>query len=52
MCFGPILVGYYPLLMYGIDQAKSGFLPPYSVWLANLVCGGIGLLFLRRVIRY
>ena len=52
LCFGPILVGYYPLLMYGIDQAKSGFLPPYSVWLANFVCGGIGLLFLRRVIRY
>jgi lipopolysaccharide export system permease protein len=52
MCFGPILIGYYPLFMYGIDQAKSGNLPPYSVWLANLVCGGIGLLFIRRVIRY
>ena len=52
MCFVPILIGYYPLLMYGIDQAKSGNLPPYSVWLANLVCGGIGLLFIRRVIRY
>lgn len=52
MCFGPILVGYYPLLMYGIDQAKSGFLPPYSVWLANFVCGGIGLFFIRRVMRY
>jgi len=39
----PILIGYYPLLMYGIDQAKSGNLPPYSVWLANLVCGGTGL---------
>jgi len=52
MCFLPILVGYYPLLMYGIDQAKSGNLPPYSVWLANVICGGVGLLFLRRVIRY
>ena len=52
MCFVPILIGYYPLFMYGIDQAKSGNLPPYSVWLANLVCGGIGLLFIRRVIRY
>lgn len=52
MCFGPILAGYYPLLMYGTDQAKSGNLPPYSVWLANIVCGGIGLLFIRRVIRY
>ena len=52
MCFVPILIGYYPLLMYGIDQAKSGNLPPYFVWLANIVCGGIGLLFIRRVIRY
>jgi len=52
MCFLPILVGYYPLLMYGIDQSKSGNLPPYSVWLANIVCSGIGLLVLRRVIRY
>ena len=52
MCFGPILIGYYPLFMYGIDQSKSGNLPPYSVWLANVVCGGIGLLFIRRVIRY
>ncbi len=52
MCFIPILIGYYPLLMYGVDQAKSGHLPPYSVWLANVVCGGIGLLFIRRVIRY
>jgi lipopolysaccharide export system permease protein len=52
MCFLPILVGYYPLLMYGIDQAKSGNLPPYSVWLANVICGGVGLFFLRRVVRY
>ena len=52
LCFGPILFCYYPLLMYGIEQAKSGVLPPYSVWLANIVCSGIGLLFIRRVFRY
>ena len=52
MCFIPILIGYYPLLMYGIDQAKAGVLPPYSVWLANIVCSGVGLFFIRRVIRY
>lgn len=52
MCFIPILIGYYPLLMYGIDQAKSGVLPPYSVWLANIACGSVGLFFLRRVFRY
>ena len=52
MCFIPILIGYYPLLMYGIDQAKSGVLPPYFVWLANIACSSVGLFFLRRVFRY
>ena len=52
MCFGPILVGYYPLLMYGIDQAKAGNLPPYWVWFANVICSLVGLFFIRRVLRY
>lgn len=52
ICFLPILLFYYPLLAYGLDQAKSGELPPYIVWLANLVCGAIGLWQLRYVLRY
>ncbi|MBW3599735.1 MAG: LptF/LptG family permease, partial [Planctomycetes bacterium] len=49
-CFFPILVGYYPLLMLGIDRAKTGAWPPYSVWLGNLALLAIGLWLLRRVI--
>ncbi|MGV3605669.1 MAG: LptF/LptG family permease [Planctomycetaceae bacterium] len=52
ICFLPILIFYYPLLAYGLDQAKSGELPPYVVWLANVVCGAIGLWQLRFVQRY
>lgn len=50
--FLPILVLYYPFFHYGFDQAKTGALPPYSVWAANLVMVAIGLWMLRRVVRY
>ncbi|MCL2006350.1 MAG: LptF/LptG family permease [Planctomycetaceae bacterium] len=51
-CFLPILVLYYPLLMFGLSQAKNGTLPPMSVWIANAVIGLIGFWFLRQVSRY
>jgi lipopolysaccharide export system permease protein len=50
-CFLPILLGYYPLLMLGIDRAKTGAWPPYSVWLGNVVLLAVGLYLLRRVAR-
>jgi lipopolysaccharide export system permease protein len=52
MCFLPILVIYYPLFAFGLDRAKDGAVPPYFVWLGNLVCFGIGLWLLRKVTRY
>jgi lipopolysaccharide export system permease protein len=52
LCFLPILIVYYPFLAFGVDRAKNGALPPYGVWLANLVCLGIGLWMLRKVIRH
>lgn len=51
-CFLPILVIYYPLLALGVDQAKSGKLPPYSVWLGNVIFVFLGLWLLRKIIRY
>lgn len=50
--FLPILVIYYPFFHYGFDQAKTGALPPYSVWAANFVMVGIGIWIMRRVVRY
>ena len=52
ICFLPVLLIYYPLFAYGLDRAKDGALPPYCVWLGNLVCAVIGLWLLRRVNRY
>jgi lipopolysaccharide export system permease protein len=51
-CFLPILVLYYPLLMFGIDRAKNGILPPHIVWLGNLILALIGVWQMRKVIRY
>lgn len=51
-CFVPILILYYPLLTFGLSQAKSGSLPPICVWLANAGIGFVGLWFLRQIHRY
>jgi len=52
VCFLPILIVYYPLFAFGLDRAKLGLLPPYFVWLGNLVCLLIGVWQLRKVARY
>ncbi len=52
MCFLPTLLLYYPLFIFGLDQAKSGALPPYGVWIGNIVLGSIGVVLLARVRRY
>lgn len=52
ICFLPILLCYYPLLAFGVDQAKSGTLPPSAVWLANLASAAAGAWQLRKVVRY
>ncbi|MEQ1902978.1 MAG: LptF/LptG family permease [Pirellulaceae bacterium] len=49
LCFAPILFLYYPLLMFGVGQAKSGDLPGFAVWFGNIVLFGSGLLLCRRV---
>lgn len=51
LCFIPILLVYYPLLMLGVGEAKSGSLPPFSVWLGNVVMFGAGGYLLRRLQR-
>lgn len=51
VCFLPILGIYYPLLAFGVGQAKSGALPAYCVWAGNLVAFAIGAVFLKRLLR-
>ena len=52
VCFLPILIFYYPLFAYGIEGAKNGTLPPYAVWGGNIFISILGLLTLRKVMRY
>ena len=51
-CFLPILVVYYPLLIYGVDAAKDGVLPTWSVWLGNFILALWGIWLMRRVVRF
>jgi len=52
VCFIPILLAYYPLLMLGVDLAKSGALPPYSVWIGNAAMFIIGIWLIRKIERH
>ncbi len=49
VCFIPILLAYYPLLMFGVGQAKSGTMPPFVVWLGNLVMISLGIYLISRI---
>ncbi len=51
-CFLPILLIYYPLLVFAVDRCKDGAVPPYTVWLGNLVLLVTGAWMVRRVLRY
>jgi lipopolysaccharide export system permease protein len=52
LCFLPILLVYYPLMIIGADQVKNGKLPVIFVWAGNGMLILWGLAMLRRVIRY
>ena len=52
LCFLPILIVYYPMLMVAVDRAKTGAAAPYTVWLGNVVLLIWGGWLLRRVMRY
>jgi len=52
LCFLPTLVVYYPLLIFSLEQAKNGLIPPYGVWLGNLVLAAVGMVLIARVRRH
>jgi lipopolysaccharide export system permease protein len=51
-CFLPILVVYYPLLMFGEDLTTTGRLWPICFWMANAILFIPAVILLRRVIRH
>ncbi|MFK8112867.1 MAG: LptF/LptG family permease [Rubripirellula sp.] len=52
LCFLPTLIVYYPLFIFGLEQAKDGTVPPYGVWLGNGILAMIGMMLISRVRRY
>jgi lipopolysaccharide export system permease protein len=52
ICFVPILVLYYPLLIVSVSQAKDGVFPAPTVWIGNIVLGFAGIALLRHVNRH
>lgn len=53
LCFLPILLIYYPLLVFGVEQSKSGACNPQINWLGNAVLAVWGLWMLRsKVLRH
>jgi lipopolysaccharide export system permease protein len=36
-CFMPIIVVYYPIILFGVNLGKEGIVSPYCVWAGNLV---------------
>ena len=52
LCFLPTLIAYYPLFIFGLEQAKDGLVPPYGVWLGNLILAVIGSILIAKVRRY
>ena len=52
VCFMPVLLLYYPLLIFSIDQAKSGRIPGETVWLGNVIMLAVGWILYKKVRRY
>ena len=52
LCFLPTLLVYYPLFIFGLEQAKDGVMPPYGVWIGNAILAAIGVTLIARVRRY
>lgn len=52
LCFLPTLLVYYPLFIFGLEQAKDGNVPPYGVWIGNVVLTGVAGLLMAKVRRH
>ena len=51
-CFLPIVLVYYPLMLCGMNLAKSGKMPALiAVWPANILLAGSALVLIRKLLR-
>jgi len=52
LCFLPILLLYYPIVLLMINLSKTSVLPPWSVWTGNVLLLAVALSILRKVLRH
>jgi lipopolysaccharide export system permease protein len=52
LCFLPILLVYYPLMIYGVAGSKNGTVPAITAWAGDLLLMLWGGWILNRVVRY
>lgn len=52
LCFLPILIVYYPLMIWAVSAAKNGTVPVWLVWSSNGMLFLFGAWLLRKVMRY
>jgi lipopolysaccharide export system permease protein len=51
-CFLPTILVYYPLLLFGMNSARDGRMPPaVGLWMANAVVGALALALYARIMR-
>lgn len=53
LCFVPIILVYYPIVMLLMNQSKNGLLDPsYGMWIANVLLVIAGIAMIRRVLKH
>ena len=52
LCFLPILLLYYPIVLLTINLSKRSELPPWTVWTGNVLMLLMALAILRKVLRH
>jgi len=53
ICFGPILVVYYPILLVSMNLGKDAKVnPAYGMWIANAMLSLAAVFVLKRVLRH
>ena len=53
LCFLPILIIYYPIVMLMMNLSKTGTIAPsWGLWVGNAVVGAISFYILRRVLQH
>ncbi len=51
-CFVPIMVLYYPLVMFGVNLSKEGIAHPIVLWSGNALLAVLAILAFRPVLKH